>query len=356
MKRPNAVYSGKWGKCHCQGIAVDEKNGFIYYSFTTKLVKCDLTGKTVGWADGITGHLGCIGFYNGKIYASLEYLNDEIGKGVLNALGIKGENVAEAFYVAVFDVDKITKPGMDAVKDGIMRATYLKTVVEDFYAKGADGNDHAYGCSGIDGITVGPDFGKETDGNDYLMVAYGIYSDLKRKDNDYQVILKYPVTEIDHYAQPLAHDNLHYSGPDNPVDKYFLYTGNTFYGVQNLEYDAYTGDYFACVYHGFKPDFPNYTLFVIDGKRPPETRELCGIGGQGKVLSLRNVGGGEKGIYGLSKFLGGTEFGSMGFFSFGDGYFYATDPDWSDKNNLSVTARLFRLRNDVFPWEFEEVR
>ena len=32
---PNAIDSGVWHGGHCQGIAVDRENGFIYYSFTT---------------------------------------------------------------------------------------------------------------------------------------------------------------------------------------------------------------------------------------------------------------------------------------------------------------------------------
>ena len=35
---PASLYSGKWGKCHCQGIAVDPVKRFIYYSFTKNLL------------------------------------------------------------------------------------------------------------------------------------------------------------------------------------------------------------------------------------------------------------------------------------------------------------------------------
>jgi hypothetical protein len=56
------IFTGVWGKCHIQGITVDEKNGYIYYSFTTKLVKARLDGTVVGCVDGLLGHLGCIAF------------------------------------------------------------------------------------------------------------------------------------------------------------------------------------------------------------------------------------------------------------------------------------------------------
>ena len=40
------IFTGSWGKCHLQGIAVDRAGGYIYYSFTTKLVKARLNGYT----------------------------------------------------------------------------------------------------------------------------------------------------------------------------------------------------------------------------------------------------------------------------------------------------------------------
>ena len=42
---PNRIFSGyipKAGHSHVQGIAVDEQRGFIYFSFTTMLLKTDL--------------------------------------------------------------------------------------------------------------------------------------------------------------------------------------------------------------------------------------------------------------------------------------------------------------------------
>ena len=60
MKNP--IFTGLWGNCHIQGIAVDKNNGFIYYSFTTKLIKATLDGEIVGTVDGLMGHLGCIAF------------------------------------------------------------------------------------------------------------------------------------------------------------------------------------------------------------------------------------------------------------------------------------------------------
>lgn len=338
------IFSGKWGKCHCQGVCMDTARKYVYYSFTTKLVKTDMQGNIIGSVDNIIGHLGCMDFNDndGKVYASLEYKNDVIGRGILQTLGLKVE-IEDAFYVAIFDVDKIDRINMDAEKDGIMRAVYLKEVVDDFKGKTVNGGkerDHVHGCSGIDGLTIGKDFGA-TDNKDYLSVCYGVYSDLDRTDNDYQVILQYDIDGWwDKYAKPLKQDAMHLSGPKDVRNKYFVYTGNTIYGVQNLEYDAYTGNYFLMVYNGQKPQFPNYSMFVVDGKTPAKEELLLGFDTPtyGKTLTLVNTGLCQNGIYGID-----FNLGNMGTYSVGDGHFYFVDPIWDDPDNLSVNTVLYKF-------------
>jgi hypothetical protein len=44
-KLPRQIYSGEWNTGHVQGIAVDTERGYVYYSFTTALVKTDLEGN-----------------------------------------------------------------------------------------------------------------------------------------------------------------------------------------------------------------------------------------------------------------------------------------------------------------------
>lgn len=137
------------------------ENGYIYYSFTTKIVKATLSGEIAGTVEGIVGHLGCITFNekDGCVYGSLEYKNDVIGKGILEAVD-SYQSFDDAFYVAKFDVSKIDRIGMSAEKDGIMTAMYLKAVTDDYNGTGIDkeGNSvpHNYGCSGIDGLTFAP--------------------------------------------------------------------------------------------------------------------------------------------------------------------------------------------------------
>ena len=351
----NKIFSGYWGKCHCQGIAVDRAHGFIYYSFTTKLVKSDLEGNIIGTVDNIIGHLGCIDFNekDGKVYASLEYKNDSIGKGILKSLGISDENLKDGFYVAIFDVDKIDRMEMDAEGDGVMRAVYLKTVVSDYEGSTVNGGaevKHVHGCSGIDGLTVGPDFGSSDKECDYLFVCYGIYSDLSRTDNDYQVILKYDYSSWwDSVAKPLSQSAMHETGPDEPEDKYFLYTGNTTYGIQNFEYDRYTGDYILCVYPGKKPEFPNYPTFVIDGAKAPVEKPLSGYadGTVGKVLTLRDTGLSSGGISGIDFGLGET-----GFYSFGDGRYFVSEHFRSGTGEQATNVCLYTLKRDNGVWQF----
>src|SRR5690606_30399874 len=124
-----------------------------------------------------------------------------------------------------------------------------------------DGNiaktaDHRYGCSGIDGVSFGPQFGR-VDGPRYLTVAYGVYTRTERTDNDHQVLLQYDARLwVEKYARPLREVAPHRSGPATVAGKYFVYTGNTHYGVQNLEYDASGRRWLMGVYQGKKPSFP----------------------------------------------------------------------------------------------------
>ena len=318
---PNAIDSGVWHGGHCQGIAVDRENGFIYYSFTTELVKTDLQGNLIGSVTGLLGHLGCIDFCDrdGRLYGSLEYKRDAIGQDILERLGSDAE-LEDAFYIAIFDADRINRENMDATRDGVMTAVYLKEVVDDYSATVQNGGksvSHRYGCSGVDGTAFGKIPGGKDD-RDYLFVSYGVYSDLERTDNDYQVILCYDTSDWAQYAQPLDQEEMHHSGPETPARKFFVYTGNTTYGVQNLEYDAATGNFLMAVYRGKKESFPNYALYAIDGSKAPVRETLVGVEPEteGEVLSLLDNGTGER--------TPGWDFdlGSRGMCAFDDGRFY----------------------------------
>lgn len=334
---PKQVCSGIWQGGHCQGIAVDEKNGWMLYSFTTMLVKTDLNGRFIGSVRGLLGHLGCIAFCkeDGRLYGSLEYKSDAIGRGILARAGSDAD-LASGFYIAVFDVSRIDRPNMDASADGVMTTVFLPDVLNDYEGHGLNGAPHRYGCSGIDGVTFGPLPGSD-DPKQYLFVAYGVYGDTQREDNDHQVLLCYDTQDWDRYEQPLEQTSMHRNGPACPLHRFFVPTGNTTYGVQNLEYDAASGLFLMAVYPGKKPQYPNYRLFAVDASKSAECLELFGLAGErGEVLSLRGDGW-------------HFAWGSTGLCALGDGLFYISH-DEETQQGFASCARLYRW-NGVDPFE-----
>jgi hypothetical protein len=154
-----------------------------------------------------------------------------------------------------------------------------------------------------------------------LMVSYGVYGDNNRTDNDTNVILQFDWRKFADVAKPLAQGAPHHSGLHSDF-RYFLPTGNTTWGIQNLEYDAFTGDWLAAVYVGKKPEYPNYPMYVIDGRKPGVMAELKGLDGEwGLTLSLRQSGAyhPESGVWGWTFSKGQT-----GLYSLGNGYFYVS--------------------------------
>ncbi len=331
----NVRFSG-YKEGHCQGIAVDSNREYIYLSFTTSLIKADLNGNIIGSVTGLVGHLGCIAFNSddNKLYGTLEYKHDAVGKGI-----IKNNNVNlsfdDGFYLVCFDVEKINKIGLNAEKDGVMTAVYLDEVVNDYEYPG-----HKYGCSGIDGITVAPTVNGNDDRN-YIYIAYGVYGDNKRNDNDYQIILCYDIDELSLCKLPLMQDNMHRSGPRFPLHKYFVFTGNTTYGIQNLEYDRMNNCMFACVYEGKKTDYPNFSLFAIDMSVDAEITTLKGINEIQTVLFLKDFSCFDK-INDIS----GSYFssGSTGIASLGNGNFLISE-DFKDENGYGT---------EIFSYHFSD--
>ena len=343
---PRSIYTGLWRAGHVQGIALDTERKHIYYSFTTMLVKTDLQGRVIGTVTGLLGHLGCIDFNgeDGRLYGSLEYKNDAIGKGIMRQEK-SDKTLQDGFYVAIFDVEKIVREGMSAEKDGIMTSVFLPTVLADYKAsvptaKGAK-TPHRFGCSGFDGLTFGPEFGK-SNGRKMLTIAYGIYRDKDRSDNDYQVLLQYDTRNWSKFEAPLSQENMHRNGPAKPESYYFVFTGNTTYGVQNLEYDAESNLWFMAVYKGKKEQFANFSTFVVDGSKAPRKEWLRGVEylKKGKVLSLLEKGmqdAQNPDIYGWR-----DDIGAKGLCAIGDGYFYAAHGK-KTKQGQDCDARLYKF-------------
>lgn len=356
---PDSIYSGKQGKMHVQGMAIDSANGHIYLSFTDKLVKLDLSGKLVGSVTGFVGHLGDLDISNGKIYGSLEYKSDAIGKGIKKTLG-RSDKGEDAFYVAIFETSRIVRPDMNAEKEDLLKTVYIQEAVNDYKAKvQTEGKTqlHRFGCSGIDGITFAPAIGKNKSTRDnsknakqYLYVAYGIYGDTTRTDNDHQIILQYDITNWNSYAQNLNQESLHQSGPNKPDEKYFVKTGNSRYGIQNLAYDSHSGNLFAAVYHGAKSAFPNYDLFVIDGNARPVAAKL--LSGE-KVKTLSLIGPSESNAKTVTVTRGKDvpagwhfKYGATGLGPLGKGEFYLSHDKKSSDGQQQTTLHKYKWTGD----------
>ena len=249
------------------------------------------------------------------MYGSLEFKHDGIGHGILDKIGYKND-LTDGFYIVSFDCDRITELDMDAEKGGVMTAVFLKEVYDDYSANG-----HRYGCSGIDGVTFAPDIGSEEE-KQYLFVAYGIYRDNARTDNDNQIILKYDITDWSKFEAPLDQLNMHRNGPAAPDSKYFLHTGNTTYGIQNLEYDDFSDSIVAAVYKGDKKNYVNYSTFFISRATPPARKIPIGLDKEQDVIFLTDF----KGEVSYETPVGSHfDLGSTGIISLSVGDFYIAD-------------------------------
>jgi len=328
-KLPREVFSGEITNCnHCQGIATDGK--YMYYSFTTKLVKTDMEGNFIGSAVGLTGHLGCIAYNetDGCVYGSLEYKNDIIGRGIRKSLGIEGD-CPDGFYIARFDVASINTADVNAIDSGVLTLLRLKDVVDDYLWRDGE-TEHKYSCSGVDGTTIVPDY----HGKRMLFVAYGIYEDVNRDDNDDQVLVGYDMERIAPLFSTINPANDSTSGT-MADKKLFVHTGNTTFGVQNLEYDPYTDCILAAVYRGKKPQYPNRNMYFIDMNAPEYEKD-------GKTylpLAKRGLAH-ESGIYGSD-----FAYGSTGVIALGDGLYYFSEPT-SKAGVYTSCVRLYKLSGD----------
>jgi hypothetical protein len=131
---------------------------------------------------------------------------------------------------------------------------------------------------------------------------------------------------------PLVEAAPHHSGPEHVSGKYFVYTGNTTYGVQNLEYDDFLRRWFMGVYLGTKPTFPNYGLFAVDAATRPVLGELVGTGGdQGLLIALAKDGRTDE----TTGIRGWVQKADVGMEALGDGLFYLSRD--SSRNGLQTS-------------------
>ena len=292
------------GNSHLQGIAVDDELKYMFFSYTSALAVIEIaTGELVASIGGFGGgsfgtnggaHLGCIDYYDGYIYGSLEY-----------------KSPGKKFYLAIFDVNRLLAAGVGiSIQDEaydwnnpICTAVLLEEATRDFRApvdttlfSGQDefghatneaNNGHWFACSGIDGVSMGKWPGGKDD-EIYMIVAYGVYqfSSSPRNDNTYNVLSYYKLSDIwnadgsqtdynktftyqDGISQNWAHDEeIWLSAAKN----LYVYTGNTSYGSQNIEYEWDTGN--VVLYTYANTDGMGSTYYEVDGSVEPELKTL----------------------------------------------------------------------------------
>ena len=296
---PDSLYVGVRDG-HVQGIALDRGKGYMYFSFTSSFIKTDLSGRIVGTINLGVGNL----------------THDQA-----------------VFYVAIIDVDRINRLGMDPETDGVMTTVCIREAVKDYAGS-------TYGCTGIDGITFAPLVGSGSK-KPYLYVAYGIRGDNSRPDNDNQVILCYDIRNWKRrYETPVVFGTVPDNGPAKPLHKYFIHTGNTTWGVQNMAYDAATGRIYLAVYKGKKPRYPNYPLFSFDVAQKPVKACPPGLDEKQETLQLS-----ADGLLDEASGVRGWDFkwGSTGLCPLGDGFWYISENHKDKASGIqSCTARLYR--------------
>ena len=323
---------------HVQGIALDREKGFLYLSFTSSFLKTDLQGNLIGSINRIQGHLGAMTLGpDGRVYASLECKDDSIGQGVASRLGIENlSHEQSVFYVAIIDVDKIDRIGIDPEKDGVMTTVCVREACKDY-------QDSKYGCSGIDGITFAPAFGKKG-GKMYLYVGYGIYGDNDHTDNDNQILLRYDVCGWKRFESPVVFGTVPTNGPAKPQKKYFIHTGNTNWGIQNLAWDAFTGRMYMAVYKGKKANYPNYDLFSLNVAQKAFKAVPKGLDEKHLCLTLDKAG-----LHDAASDTWGWMFkwGSTGLCPLGGGLWYISENGKDKVTRIqSCNARLYRWTED----------
>lgn len=289
---------------HLQGLCVDDELKYAYLSYTDTLLKLDMatgevTGSVTGFGPGsftVEGgaHLGCLAFYDGRVYGSLEY-----------------KSPGKKFFLAVFDPERISGMSMnfEDMEEGVDAVLLHEPTCdfrdplddqpgsEDGSAVNGDPLGHRFGCSGIDGVTFGRLPG-DTSGRIYCLVAYGIYGNrdewLRRYDNNYNILRVYDPGMFRERFNPITGSGDRVlrrftceRGMDmafeeqealKAVDTLFVWTGTTDWGCQNLEAERDSGDIVLHTYRTVKPGWEEWSrkdaVFVIDAAAGCEMKEI----------------------------------------------------------------------------------
>lgn len=271
------AYGDCGGSRHLQGICVDENLEYMYFAYTTNLAKIDMrTGELVASVlFGTDLHVGCLEYFDGHVYASMP------GNG--------------RSYLGIFDVGEMTEVGVNVselMENKVVSAVLLADPTNDhqsasinpelFVGQTGDANGRRFACSAFDGVTVGK-YPGGTDDELYLIIAYGMYGrgEWSRYDNTYTILKFYKMTDIwqeegNTWNIPFDEERMNAEIRENEMlsaaKTLYLFTGNMFYGVQNLEYEWDTGDIGLYTYRSI--DGFGDSMYVVDGSKEPTLKTL----------------------------------------------------------------------------------
>ena len=199
---------------HMQGFT--SGGGFVYFSFTDSLVKTTPAGTVKCQTEVHGGHLGDIDYYDGKIYGSF------LG----NALPGHAWDDWTCFKICVFDASDLR------LRD------VIHMDVCDEYKRVSGTPADTRGFSGIDGVAFGKEPGT---GARKMFVACATITGERYAD---QILLQ--CTTEGRYER-----------------EYRIPTGNTVYGIQNLDYDEESGEFWFSTYGKSAPYQPEETLYRL---------------------------------------------------------------------------------------------
>lgn len=211
---------------HMQGFS--NGNGFMYWSFTDSLVKTTMNGTVKCQVQIHGGHLGDIDYHNGKIYGS--YLK--------NSLPGHAWEDWTGFKIYVFNADDLQVENV------------INLDICDYYKSITCTEEDTRGFQGIDGVAIAPD---PKTGEDKMFVACALYTGEKYKN---QIILQF---DLDGRYET----------------EYHIPTGNTVFGIQNLDYDAENKEFWFTTYGPSQPYQPKELLFCISGDLSEIKRKYC---------------------------------------------------------------------------------
>ena len=174
---------------HMQGFS--SGNGHMFWSFTNSLIKTTLDSVVRCQVQLRGGHLGDIDYHNGKIYGSF----------MLDALPGHAWADWSGYKLMVFDEYDLRT--LDVINLDIC----------DYYKSITCTPEDTRGFQGIDGVTIAPD---PVTGEEKIFIACALFTGEKYSN---QIILQFDMT-------------------GKYETEYHIPTGNTVYGIQNLDYDA----------------------------------------------------------------------------------------------------------------------